>query len=176
MLSLSVRGQSQETVLPPPPLPSGQHCPKRRAAKVTRPLSTGCAGYCQVVAQGQQLSSLIFQIVDELRVFTVFPCQRLLQQKDTRTNSIFSDRGSALEHTENKERKGGHLGGGRRKLSPQQIASFQLQDPHQLSQLAVSSHTFSSNTGVSMTSAPWRLKQVMIALKTLSRMAICLGL
>lgn len=37
-------------------------------------------------------------------------------------------------------------------------------------------HTFSSNTGVSMVSAPWRLKQLMMVLKTFSLIAICLGL
>lgn len=36
--------------------------------------------------------------------------------------------------------------------------------------------TFSSKTGVSMVSAPWRLKQPVMMLKTFSLMAICLGL
>lgn len=37
-------------------------------------------------------------------------------------------------------------------------------------------NTLSSNTGVSMVSAPWRLKHLMIVLNTPSRMAICWGL
>lgn len=36
--------------------------------------------------------------------------------------------------------------------------------------------TFNSKTGVSMVSAPWRLKQPVMMLKTFSLMAICLGL
>lgn len=63
------------------------------------PPAPAAAGYGQVVAQGQQLSSLILQIVDELRVFTIFPRQRLLQHRDRGTNSIFSDRRSAPEDT-----------------------------------------------------------------------------
>lgn len=44
-----------------------------------RPLSEGSAGYGQVVAQGQQLPSLILQLVDELRLLPILPCQSLLR-------------------------------------------------------------------------------------------------
>lgn len=58
---------------------------------------------------------------------------------------------------------------------PRKGRKLSSQHSELLSQPAVSSPTFSSNTGVSMTSAPWRLKQEMMALKALSRMAISLG-
>lgn len=36
-------------------------------------------GYSEVISEGQQLSSLVFEVIDELGVFSILPCQCFLQ-------------------------------------------------------------------------------------------------
>lgn len=44
------------------------------------PKAEATTGYSQVIAQGQQLSTLILQLIDELRVVPILPHQRFLER------------------------------------------------------------------------------------------------
>lgn len=45
-------------------------------------------GYGEVVSEGQQLSSLVLQVIDELGIFSIFPCQGFLHRNRKRQYGI----------------------------------------------------------------------------------------
>lgn len=106
-------------------------------------------GYSEVISERQQLSSLVFEVVDKFGIFSILPCQSFLH---TSTHILFIVYLIMFQLA---------------------VVFSTLADVH--SNLCKNC-TFSSNTGVSMVSAPWRLKQLMMVLKTFSLIAICLGL